>query len=205
MRDHIKQRLTVKGYPGEVKKLLRTIRGQKGTSNELLDLESIVPVPEVVKKTRELSEYEDERKGESSDPFSDLGIKQAELEAQCLAETGCYSWNDWVLASWGSESNAYQVSVVEGTMNELIFYTQSWPIFAALRTLSHHFPYVTIHLEYGNHWRSYVGQALFSEDECMSEEYYPHSPLGREIVSRLWGEAEVNDIVLDLTEEQWAN
>ena len=160
MPNHVTNILSFSGDEKEIKKLLKTIKGENfedGTPR-LIDFSKIIPFPEELKGTISPTqivtqeEYDEWMRkynaGELNGYEKDNKPLTKEMSNEYKKKYGADNWYDWRCANWGTKWGAYEISKGEG--NSIVFQTAwSTPI-PVIEKLSEMFPEVAITLEYAD-------------------------------------------------------
>jgi hypothetical protein len=145
------------GSSEQINEFLETIRGENG----VLDFNSIIPMPELLKNTGSgactidgqsvKSWYIVERADYANKKPEKTRLFTADEEAQ-LAEIGHRSWYDWSIANWGTKWNACDPEIDQHAKEKTsvrITYSTAWseplPILKKLIDL---FPHLALTFEW---------------------------------------------------------
>ncbi|MDT7688477.1 MAG: hypothetical protein QOE46_1236 [Acidobacteriota bacterium] len=189
MSSHVTQHLIVSSDPEQVREVIEHIKGAPGTPNELFDLNRIIPMPDVVRRTAELASLDVARQVQTKADYDVLLKNLAAAQYKALCETGFLTWHEWSLEYWGTIHNVFGVRRVEGKPNELRFKSAHAPIVPALLFLSSRFPLVEIELEYLHEDERFIGRSFLRCGEIEYHFYAWDDAEAQELRARLWGES----------------
>jgi len=186
MLNHVTQHMTITGTPDHVREVIEHIKGAPDTPNELFDLNAIVPMPDIVRRTAVLTcRFASARlpiKVDRNKPFKHL----VEAQFECRHQTGHLNWYYWSLDKWGTTCNVFAVEAIAGKQGELCFKSHETPIVPALLALSKLFPPIKIQLEYIDEGGRFIGRSLISDGELEYHFYGWDDPEAQELRARLW-------------------
>jgi hypothetical protein len=181
--------MTLKGDPAEVQRVFEEIKGLPGTGNDLMDLNSIVPMPEVITRILELSHIDVIRRAvKNQRKFAEYQKRKDAERSAAWLETGFEGWSDWAQTEWGSKFNVYFVEYDANEANTMYFSSAWSPIIPALLALSAAFPTVTIEIAFADEGAYYIGKGKLKAGKKYLKTYAIKSREGREIFERFWGE-----------------
>ena len=188
MPKDCKHRVRVLGERDEVACVLAAVRGTPGTPNECFDLNSIVPVPESIKRLLWLSRFEVVRRATRDErAFAEHRRLEEAARAAAWLETGVEHWGEWARAEWGANSNVYAVERAED--EDTLYFSTEWsPVIPALVALSAAFPRVTIEIAFADVEGYVLGEGVLKAGKRNIRQRAAGTRAGRRLYEQFWGE-----------------
>lgn len=173
MPNHVKNQISFKGDPEEIRKLLEWVKNDEfgmGT----IDFDKIIPMPE--------------------------GMSREPLSYQSRILSGGWNWYDWSVEHWGTKWNAYGFAEDrDDCQNEKLVFLTAWSApHPVIREIAVQFPELEIVHEWADEDIGMnCGRNRYSDYECYPESLSEVDKM--EFAAKLWdiasGETE-DDIVL---------
>jgi len=198
MPNHVTNILSFSGDEKQIKKLLKTIKGEnfeEGTPR-LIDFSKIIPFPKDLEGTRSPTQIvTQEEYNEWMRKYNARELKEWERDSKPLTQKmsneykkkyGADNWYDWKCTNWGTKWGAYEIS--KGGGNSIVFQTAwSTPI-PVIEKLSEMFPEVKMTLEYADEDFGHNCGVIEFIDGCEEEIESEGYELANRILNQVYGE-----------------
>jgi hypothetical protein len=171
--------------------VFRSLRGKKGTPNELFDLNRIEPMPSSIRRLRKLEEMEAIQAASiSPEKLQKYQVRRKVAESRAWLDTGFDSALEWAENYWGARWNVFDITFIEARQKDeeprLFFSSDARPIFPVIRKISLRFTNVMLELTFADEAGLFLGVAHYAAGRGLSKSCEWDSDYGEELRTRVW-------------------
>jgi hypothetical protein len=167
--------LEVSGDPEQLKEFKETVRGTVEDKEVPLSLDSLVPMPEELRKVSSPphivpdSEYEkamaEAREREKRWPGGGYEPLTEQRSQTLTKRFGANNWYDWALKNWGTKWDAWDAEVTDEENDHIVYqFVTAWsPPLEWLETVAKPFPSLGLTLTYEDEFNNFSGEIRFED------------------------------------------
>lgn len=188
---NVRQRLVVLGNRDEARRVFRSLRGKRGTPNELFDLNRVEPMPPSIKRLRKLEEMEAIQAAHASPEKLQAYRERREVaESRAWLDTGFDSALEWAENCWGARWNVFDITFMEARQKDeesrLLFSSDAKPIFPIIKKISLRYTNVMLELTFADEAGLFLGVAHYAAGRGLCKSYEWDSEHGEALRARVW-------------------